>query len=262
VKGKEGREGGRRQAGPEKTTAAQKGPPKAGTAAALATLPALAPPGRAVHAVAAYHGPAPRPPAREPHPDLPDRNAARYDLAPPRTGKRGRPRTRGARPGEPGDITETCARETRTIRAYGRDQVKHAAEIPCLWHGPLRTAPVRLTVSRDEDTTEGHDRALVTTAMTAGPAALAARHATRRETGQAPGDARNVPGAGEARTRARRAAGRTVRSPCPPRRSPSPGTPGTATTPPASTTAPRTSPGTPARPSPPPRTRSPTSAAS
>jgi hypothetical protein len=151
-----------------------------------------------------------RPPAREPHPDLPDRNAARYDLAPPRTGKRGRPRTRGARPGEPGDITETCARETRTIRAYGRDQVKHAAEIPCLWHGPLRTAPVRLTVSRDEDTTEGHDRALVTTAMTAGPAALAARHATRRETGQASGDARNVPGAGEARTRARRAAGRTV----------------------------------------------------
>jgi hypothetical protein len=46
--------------------------------------------------------------------------------------------------------------------------------------------------------------------MTAAPAALAARYAGRRETGQASGDARNVPGAGEARNRVKKAAGRTI----------------------------------------------------
>ena len=74
------------------------GPSKVETAAALVRLLALAFPGRMVHIVAdaAYHGPALR--------TLPEnvtwtcripRNAVLYDLAPPRTGKRGRPRTKG-----------------------------------------------------------------------------------------------------------------------------------------------------------------------
>lgn len=46
--------------------------------------------------------------------------------------------------------------------------------------------------------------------MSAAPAALTARYATRRETGQAFGDARNVLGAGQARNRVRKAAGRTI----------------------------------------------------
>ena len=69
------------------------GPGKVDTAAALVSLFALAFPGRVIHVVAdaAYHGPALR--------GLPGnvtwtcripRNAVPYDLAPPRTGRRGR----------------------------------------------------------------------------------------------------------------------------------------------------------------------------
>ena len=75
------------------------GPSKVETAAALVRLLALAFPGRMVHIVAdaAYHGPALR--------TLPEnvtwtcripRNAVLYDLAPPRTGKRGLPCIEGA----------------------------------------------------------------------------------------------------------------------------------------------------------------------
>ena len=74
------------------------GPGKVETASALISQLALAFPDRAVHVVAdaAYHGPALR--------TLPGnvnwtcripRNAVLYDLAPPRTGRRGRPAQRG-----------------------------------------------------------------------------------------------------------------------------------------------------------------------
>ena len=76
------------------------GPGKVETSAALVRQLALAFPARLVHVVAdaAYHGPALR--------TLPEnvtwtcripRNAVLYALAPPRTGKRGRPRTKGDR---------------------------------------------------------------------------------------------------------------------------------------------------------------------
>jgi hypothetical protein len=197
----------------KKTAEKKKGPSKVDTAAALVSLFAAAFPDRTVHAVAdaAYHGPA----LRELPPNVTwtcriPRNAKLYAPAPPRTGQRGRPRTKGACLGEPGDIAQACAWETRTVRAYGRDQVKHVAEITCLWYGSFKTIPVRLILSRDQDTADGYDLALVTTDMTAGPAALVARYATRWEIEQAFGDARNILGAGEARNRARKAVERTI----------------------------------------------------
>jgi SRSO17 transposase len=199
--------------GKQPAKAKKEGPSKVDIAAALVSLLAAAFPDRRVHAVAdaACHGPA----LRELPPNVTwtcriPRNATLYAPAPPRTGKRGRPRTKGACLGKPAGIAKTCAWKTVTVRAYGRDQVKHVAEITCLWYGSFKTTPVRLILSRDQDTTDGYDLALVTTDPGTSPAALVARYATRWEIEQAFGDARNVLGAGEARNRVQKAVERTI----------------------------------------------------
>jgi hypothetical protein len=189
------------------------GPGKVETAAALVSLLALAFPGRVIHVVAdaAYHGPALR--------ALPEnvtwtcripRNAVLYDLAPPRTGRRGRPRTKGARLGTAEDIAAEAAWDTVTVTAYGREHIKHVTAVSCLWYGSWHTRAVRLILARDEHTTSGYDLALVTTDLTAAAAALVARYAARWAIEQAFADARNVLGAGEARNRVRLAVERTV----------------------------------------------------
>ena len=181
-------------------------PGKVETAAALVSQLALAFPARLVHVVAdaAYHGPALRTlPGNVPWTCRIPRNAVLCALALPRTGKRGRSRTKGDRLG-------TAAWATVTITAYGRRETRHVAEIACLWYGSWHTRTVRLILSRDERTTRGYDLALVTTDLAASPAALVARYAARWGIEQAFADARNVLGAGEARNRVRRAVERTA----------------------------------------------------
>jgi hypothetical protein len=96
------------------------GPGKVETAAALVRQLALAFPGRMVHVVAdaANHGPALL--------GLPEnvtwtcripRNAVLYDVAPPRTGKRGRPRTKEDRLGTAREIAATADWDTVTVPA-------------------------------------------------------------------------------------------------------------------------------------------------
>jgi len=190
-----------------------KGPGKVEMAAALVTLLATAFGDRALHVVAdaAYHGPALRTlPGNVTWTCRIPRKAALYDLAPPRTGRRGRPRTKGDRLGTPGDIAATAAWDTVTITAYGRQRIRHVAEVTCLWYGSWHTRAVRLILSRDEHTTSGYDLALVTTDLAVTPGALVARYADRWAIEQAFGDARNVLGAGEARNRVRCAVERTV----------------------------------------------------
>jgi hypothetical protein len=189
------------------------GPSKVDTAAALISLLALAFPARVIHVVAdaAYHGPALRGlPANVTWTCRIPRNAVLYDLAPPRTGRRGRPRSKGGRLGTAGDIAAIAAWTTVTVTVYGRDQIRHVTEVTCLWYGSWHTRAVRLILSRDEHTASGYDLALVTTDRTAAPGALVARYATRWAIEQAFGDARNVLGAGEARNRVKLAVERTI----------------------------------------------------
>ena len=191
----------------------KEGPSKVDTAAALVSLLALAFPDRVVHAVAdaAYHGPALRTlPGNVTWTCRVPRNAVLYDLAPPRTGRRGRPRSKGDRLGTAGDIAATASWATVTVTAYGREQVRHVAEIRCLWYGSWHTRAVRLILSRDEHTASGYDLALVTTDPATSPGTLVARYASRWAIEQAFADARNVLGAGEARNRVRLAVERTV----------------------------------------------------
>jgi hypothetical protein len=178
-------------------------------AAALVTLLAGAFPGRRVDVVADahYHGPALR--------DLPanvtwttrlPKNAVLFGLAPPRVRKPGRPPRKGPRLGTAADLAAAAAWTRATVRIYGRDTAEDLAEITCLWYGCLDVRTVRVILARDTVTT----LALVTTDLATPAAVLVERYAARWSIEQAFDDARNVLGAGEARTRVRRAVERAV----------------------------------------------------
>jgi DDE superfamily endonuclease len=179
------------------------------SAAGLVALLAAAFPGRRIDVVADahYHGPALR--------DLPasvtwttrlPKNAVLFGLAPPPVRKPGRRPRKGRRLGTPAELAAAASWAPAVVRIYGRDQAEDLAEVTCLWYGCLDVIPVRVILARDTATT----LALVTTDLTTPAAALVERYAARWSIEQAFDDARNVLGAGEARTRARRAVQRTV----------------------------------------------------
>ena len=190
----------RRQAAPASAVSA---------AAALVTLLAGAFPGRRIDVVADahYHGPALR--------DLPatvtwttrlPKNAVLFAPAPPPVRKPGRPPRKGPRLGTPADLAAAAAWTPAAVHIYGRDTAEDLAEVTCLWYGCLDVITVRVILARDAVTT----LALVTTDLAAPATALVERYAGRWSIEQAFADARHVLGAGEARTRARKAVERTV----------------------------------------------------
>jgi DDE superfamily endonuclease len=178
-------------------------------AAGLVALLAAAFPGRRIDVVADahYHGPALRglPPGVTWTTRLP-RNAVLYALAPPRVRKPGRPPRKGRRLGTPADLAAAASWTPARVRVYGRHQDQDLAEITCLWYGCLDTLTVRVILARGTRGT----LALVTTDLHTPAPALVERYAARWEIEQAFADARTVLGAGEARTRTRRAVERTV----------------------------------------------------
>jgi hypothetical protein len=93
------------------------------------------------------------------------------------------------------------------VHAYGRSQDTALAAVTCLWHGCLGTRTVRVILAKDGR----HPLlALVTTDLHTRAAALVTRYSWRWSIEQAFADARNVLGAGEARTRTPRAVQRTI----------------------------------------------------
>jgi hypothetical protein len=143
-----------------------------------------------------------------------------HEPPPPRTGRSGRPRTRGARLGTPTDLAASATargrwRDTRVCR-YGRTDTVQITEIACLWYGSFRSRTVRVILVRDNKprTRDRDDRGyglpLVTTDMGSTAEDLVARYASRWGIEQAFADARQIIGVGEARNRTRRAVERTV----------------------------------------------------
>src|SRR6185503_7821576 len=143
-----------------------------------------------------------------------------HELPPPRTGRSGRPRTRGARLGTPTDLaTDATAgarwRNTR-VRRYGRTDAVQITERVCLWYGSFRSRTVRVILVRDDkprtrDRDErGYGLPLVTTDLESAAEDLVARYASRWGIEQTFADARQIIGVGEARNRRGRAVERTV----------------------------------------------------
>jgi hypothetical protein len=137
-----------------------------------------------------------------------------FDPAPPRTGKRGRPRLKGDRIGTPGDIARSAIWKTVTVARYGTTAAVAVTERVCLWYGTWRTDPVRVILVRDtrrtSDPTSGYDLALVTTDLDATPEEIIARYAARWSIEVTFFDVKNILGVGQARNRVRKAVERTV----------------------------------------------------
>jgi len=168
--------------------------------------------GRTVHVVAdsAYAGRALR--------DLPASitwttrlrvNAALSALAPPRTGKRGRPRLKGERLTALKTLATTTTFAPTSVHRYGATMQVQTAVIPCLWYGVFGPQQVQVVLVRDGSTT-GYDVALVSTDLTATAGQVVERYAARWSIEVAIEDAKQTTGVGQARNRVRPAVQRTV----------------------------------------------------
>ena len=137
------------------------------------------------------------------------KDAALYELAPPRTGKRGRPRAKGKRLPSLAALADSASFAPVTVRRYGKTATVQAAAITCLWHGVFGARPVQVVLIRDRTQT-GYDLALATTDLAASPAAVTGRYAARWPVEVAIEDAKQIFGAGQARNRLAAAVHRTV----------------------------------------------------
>jgi hypothetical protein len=141
-------------------------------------------------------------------------NAVFHQLAPPRTGKRGRPRLKGERIGTPADIARSARWTTVTVSRYGTTSTVAITEVTCLWYGAWRTDTVRVILVRETGkktkATNGYGIALVTTDLTATAEEIIARYAARWSIEVTFFDVKNILGVGQARNRTTKAVERTV----------------------------------------------------
>jgi hypothetical protein len=100
------------------------------------------------------------------------KDAALHDLTPPRTGRPGRPRTKGDLLPSLPDLPATLHWTRRTVTRYGVTATVEIAHRRLLWYVPFGTQPVQLVMVRDPGT-RGYDLALVTTDLALAPAAPA-----------------------------------------------------------------------------------------
>jgi hypothetical protein len=173
---------------------------------------AAALPGRHIHVVAdsAYAGKALKAlPAEVTWTTRLRSNAALYQLAPPPTGRRGRPRTKGDKLPSLSELANKATFHTASVSRYGQAATVHVAVIACLWYGALGPTQVQVILVRDKKT-RGYDVALVSTDNSATPAQIIERYATRWSIEVAIEDAKQTVGVGQARNRLRLAVERTV----------------------------------------------------
>lgn len=169
-------------------------------------------PGRTVHVVAdaAYHGRQVRTlPAQVSWTTRLPRNAALHERAPGPTGRRGRPRLKGAKLGTPAPIAATLVFTTTVVARYGRVQTVQTAVIDCLWYGVFGPTPVRMICVRDRQDPKAPMLAVVTTDLTGTVADLVARYAQRWSIEVTFFDCRQTLGVGQARNRVPQAVERT-----------------------------------------------------
>jgi DDE superfamily endonuclease len=179
----------------------------------LVGLLARAFPDRVIHVVAdaADHG--------RPLRDLPERvtfttrvqrNAVLYAPAPPPTGRRGRPRTRGDRIGNPTQAGAGASWRQTSVTRYGRTDTVAVAEVACLWYGAFGKRGGRLVLVRDPGGGATRDLALFTTDLTSTVEQIVARYAGRWSVEVAIETAKGPMGVGQARNHLEQAVERTV----------------------------------------------------
>jgi hypothetical protein len=138
------------------------------------------------------------------------KDAALYELAPPRTGRRGRPRLKGARLGSLSALAATLTFTPTTVCRYGTTSTVQVATTTCLWYSVFGSRPVQVVLIREPGTHRGYDLALVCTDTTAQAATVIERYAARWCIEVAIEDAKQLFGVGQARNRLAAAVRRTV----------------------------------------------------
>lgn len=106
------------------------------------------------------------------------RNAATYELTPPRTGRRGRPRKKGDRLPPLATMADTASFTHRQIDVRGTTATRLVWSRTLLWYGVTRDTPVLLVVVGDPDGIQPDDF-FVTTNTAACPAWIAGHYAGR-----------------------------------------------------------------------------------
>jgi len=140
------------------------------------------------------------------------KNAALYRPAPPRTGRRGRPRTKGARLPSLERIANDRRRRFKpvTVTRYGRTETVHALKLRCLWYSVFGSDPVCVVLLRDSADDDSFDIALICSDPDATAEHVIERYAERWAIEVCFADAKQTTGVGEAENRVTRAVERTV----------------------------------------------------
>ncbi len=136
-------------------------------------------------------------------------DAALYHLAPARTGRRGRPRTKGDRLPRLAELAATMRWTAAEVTRYGSAATVQLAHRRCLWYTPFGSQVVQLVMVREPDHT-GYGVALVSTDQQATAQEIVERYASRWSIEIAFEEAKQIVGVGEARNRTERAVRRTV----------------------------------------------------
>ncbi|WHM41069.1 transposase [Streptomyces sp. BPTC-684] len=169
---------------------------------------------RKLHVVAdaAYHGRALRHlPANVTFTTRLPASAVLYGLAPPKTGRPGRPRLKGDRLGTAAGLAGQLTFRPAEADRYRRHETVLLAELRCLWYGSLHTQTVRVLLVRETGKNAGKPLlALVTTDLTTPAGQLVARYADRWQVECTFAEAREHLGAGQAQSRTRHGVERTV----------------------------------------------------
>ena len=136
-------------------------------------------------------------------------NASLYELAPPPTGKRGRPRLKGAKLASLAGLAGSSQFTPSTVTRYNTTTTVSTVVIRCLWYGVFGPQHVQVVIVRDKSTT-GYDVALTTTDLAATATQIIERYASRWSIEVCIEDAKQTGGVGQARNRVRLAVERTV----------------------------------------------------
>jgi hypothetical protein len=138
------------------------------------------------------------------------RNSVLFAPAPPKTGRRGRPRTKGERLGTPTELATKATWRQTTVLRYGRTETVKISQIAGLWYGSFGKKAGRLVLVRDTDSDKAYDLALFTTELVSMAEEIVARYAARWSIEPANAQGKGAFGIGQARNRTQRAVERTV----------------------------------------------------
>ena len=137
-------------------------------------------------------------------------NAALYAPAPPRTGKRGRPRLKGARLADLKTLAATASWVRTQVYRYGSTEDVDIAVVDAIWYGPFANTGGRVVLQRDPNSTNAYDLALFTTDTNGAGERIVERYAVRWSIEPSNANSKQHTGVGQARNRLPKAVERTV----------------------------------------------------